>query len=120
MIAGGHATPTPTEETHASVVKDESAKIIFLIAAMNGLDLLMGDVKNVFLNARTTERAHMVCGPEFRANEGETAVMQKAIHGLKSSAANFHHLLADALRSTGFLSSKCDENVWMRQEKDGS
>ena len=120
MVAGGHVTPAPTEETHDSVAKGESAKIVFLIAVMNGLDLSMGDMKNAFLNARTTERAHILCGPEFGANEGETAVMQKAIHGLKSSAANFHHLLADTLCSMGFPPSKCDENVWMRQEKDGS
>ena len=102
MVARGHVTPAPTEETHASVVKGESAKITFLIAAMNGLHLLMGDVKNVFLNAVTTERVNIVCGPEFGANEGEMVVMQKAICGLKSSAANFHHPLADTLRSMGF------------------
>ena len=62
MVAGGHVTPAPTEETHASVVKGESVKIIFLIAVMNGLDLLMGDTKNAFLNARTTEKVRMVCG----------------------------------------------------------
>ena len=62
----------------------------------------------------------IVCGPSFGEHEEKMAVTLKALHGLKSSAANFHHLLADALRGMGFLPSKCDENVQMRKEADGS
>ena len=41
-VAGGHLTDPPTSITYASVVSRESVRIAFLVAAVNGLDVLAG------------------------------------------------------------------------------
>ncbi len=43
--AGGHLTGPPTQLTCSSVVMHESVWIIFLITALNGLDVLSADAR---------------------------------------------------------------------------
>ena len=49
-VAGGHLTDPPASLTYASVVSRESVRIAFLIAALNDLDILAGDIQNAYLN----------------------------------------------------------------------
>ena len=51
FVAGGHTTVPPNSLTYSSVVSRESVKIAFLIAALNGLDLMSCDIGNAYLNA---------------------------------------------------------------------
>jgi hypothetical protein len=55
LVAGGHQTEEPAESIYSSVVSRDSGKIAFLIAALNGLEILAGDVQNAYLNAPTKE-----------------------------------------------------------------
>ena len=52
FVAGGHTTVPPNSLTYSSVVSQESVKIAFLIAALNGLDLMSCDIGNAYLNAK--------------------------------------------------------------------
>jgi hypothetical protein len=52
FVAGGHTTVPPNSLTYSSVVSRESVKIAFLIAALNGLDLMSCDIGNAYLNAK--------------------------------------------------------------------
>jgi hypothetical protein len=54
FVAGGHLTGPPVEPVYSSVVTRESVRIMFLIAALNDLDILGADVQNAYINARTT------------------------------------------------------------------
>ncbi len=58
-------TETPTASTYSSVVKCDSVRIIFLIAALNDLDILMSNVGNAYLNASPREKVYCVAGKEF-------------------------------------------------------
>ena len=56
FVAGGHLTDPPTAMTFASVVSRESVQIAFLLAALNGMDMLTGDIGNAYLNTPTQEK----------------------------------------------------------------
>ena len=54
LIAGRqHRTDPPKDSVYSSVVSRESIRLIFLAAALNGLDILAADVQNAYLNALT-------------------------------------------------------------------
>jgi hypothetical protein len=75
FVAGGHVTDPPSSITFASVVSRDSVRLAFLIAALNDLDILSADIGNAYLNTKTTERVHTVCGLEFgQANVGRFAI----------------------------------------------
>ena len=55
-IAGGHLTDPPSSITFASVVVTETVRMAFLVAALNNLKVLAGDIQNAYLNAPTKEK----------------------------------------------------------------
>ena len=115
IVAGGHVTDPPTTEVYSSVVARDSVRIMFLIAQLNNLELMMTDIGNAYLNAKTKEKIWTVAGPEFGTMQGRPLVVIKSLYGLKSSGARFHEHLADTLRSMGFQPSKGDPDMWIRQ-----
>ena len=52
--------------------------------------------------------------------EGERLVIDKALYGLRGSAARFHEHCAEKLRRMGFRPSKVDFDLWMRKAEDGT
>jgi hypothetical protein len=117
LVAGGHKTDPPKDMTYASVVSRESVRLAFLIAALNGLDILAGDVQNAYLNAETKEKVYMIAGKEFGVNQGKRVLIVRALYGLKSSGAQWRSHMAQTLRDLGFESSKADPDVWFRPAK---
>ena len=117
FVAGGHKTAAPPKEsTFSTVVSRDSLRILFTVAALNGLDVLCADVQNAYLCAPTTENLHTTCGLEFGTdNVGRTVKIVRALYGLRSSGKSFHDHLAQVLRDLGFESSKGDPDVWMRK-----
>jgi hypothetical protein len=65
LVAGGHVTNVPSVMTYSSVVSRDSVQIMFMIAALNDLDIMAGGIENAYLNAETTEKVYMIAGPEF-------------------------------------------------------
>ena len=116
LVAGGHMTDPPASITYASVVSRESVRIAFLIAALNGLDVLSADIGNAYLNARTTEKLYIICGPEFGdLYIGRIAVIVRALYGLKTSGAAWRACLAKVLREDfGFTMCRADNDLWYR------
>lgn len=115
FVAGGHKTDPPVESVYSSVVTRESVRIMFLIAALNGLEILGADVQNAYINAKTAEKVYTTAGPEFGSNQGRPVVIVRALYGLKSSGARWRDHLASILKGIGFQNSKADPDVWMRK-----
>jgi hypothetical protein len=46
FVAGGHQTDPPKESVYSSVVSRDSVHLVFLMAALNDLDILSADVQN--------------------------------------------------------------------------
>jgi hypothetical protein len=75
-VTGGHLTDPPTQLTYSSIVTRESVRIAFLIAALNGLEILSVDIGNAYLQAPAREKVHTTAGPEFGPNlEGQTVII---------------------------------------------
>jgi hypothetical protein len=115
FVAGGHRAEAPKSITYSSVVSRDSIRIAFLLAALNDVDILAADIGNAYLNADTREKVHTTLGAEFGQNMiGKTAVICKALYGLKSSGAAWRAHLAATLHDLQYQSSLPDPDVWLR------
>jgi len=72
------------------------------------------DIGNAYLESYTQEKVCIIAGPEFGGKQGHTLVIGKALYGLKSSGLRWHEHLFDALPDMGFIPSKAERNIWMR------
>ena len=116
-VAGGHLTDPPSSMTYSSVVSRDSVRLAFLVAALNDLNILAGDIQNAYLHAPTKEKLYFYAGSEWRADEGRPVVIVRALYGLKSSALMWRNHLADTLGNfMGFQSSLADPDVWLKAE----
>jgi Reverse transcriptase (RNA-dependent DNA polymerase) len=116
LVANGHETEVPTESTYSTVVTRDSVRLAFLLAALNGLDVLAGDVQNAYINAESKENLYIQeagpeCGPGFI---GRPCMIVRALYGLKSSWARWHDHMAQTLRDLAYKTCIADHNVWMK------
>jgi hypothetical protein len=100
----------------ASVVSRDSIRIALTMAALNNLQVKAGDKQNAYLTAPCREKIVTVCGPEFGGNKGQTAILVRVLHGLKSSGAAFRNHLVSCTRMLGYVSCLADSDVWIRPE----
>ena len=115
LVGGGHKTVTPASITYSSVVSRDSVRIALTIAALNGLDILACDIQNAYLTAKCRELIWTVAGPEFASEQGSIMIVKMALYGLKSSGAAFRAKLAGLLHDIGYVPSKADPDVWMKE-----
>ena len=126
LVAGGHRHKNvPSYETYSSVVSRDSVRIVLTLAALNNLNVLAADVGNAYLNAPNKERVHITCGPELFGPEaeGRTAIVVRALYGLKSAGNAWRHHFSTYIRNElGYASTKADDDVYRkaRTRPDGS
>jgi hypothetical protein len=66
LVANSHETEVPTESTYSTVATQDSVCLAFMLAVLNGLELLSGDVQNAYINAESRENLCIKqAGPEF-------------------------------------------------------
>ena len=122
LVAGGHRNKdVPSHITYSSVVSRETVRIGFLIAALNGLQISAVDVDNAYLNAPCTKKVHVTCGPELfgTENAGKTAVVVRALYGLKSEGASWRpHLSAVIQEELKYKPSKADPDMYLKRKTD--
>ena len=118
FVAGVHLTNPPTSMTYASVVSRESVRIAFLLAALNDLQILSGDIGNAYLNAPTTERIYYRAGNEWGPTiKGRVLVITRALYGLKTSAHAWRtHFCNTIQNKMKFKFSHADNDVWYKQD----
>ena len=51
FVAGSHTTETPLTLTYSSIVSRISVRIILLVVALNGLNIMACDIQNAYLMA---------------------------------------------------------------------
>ena len=88
--------------TQATIVKGISVHLLDAIADSQGLQVMCGDIGNVFLQANTKEKVYTHVGKEFGKHAGKIALIIKALYRLTTSAERFRLLLADFLQECGF------------------
>jgi hypothetical protein len=114
-VKDGHKTPNPTTSSFAGVVSRESIRIALTYAALLGLPVIGGDIKNAYLQAPSSEKHFIVCGPEFGVeNIGRVALIRRALYGGKVAGRDFWHHLRECMARLGFKSSRADPDVWFK------
>ena len=114
FVAGGHLTEAPGSITYSSVVSRDSIRLAFLIAGLNDLDVLAGDVSNAYLNASCREKIWFEGQIETGIDHGKVLIITRALYGLKSSGAAWRSDLAATLCDLHFSSTQADPDVWIR------
>ena len=117
LVAGGHVTKPPATMTYASVVSCETVRIALNIAALNDLEVKMGNSMNAYITAPVTEEIWTVLGPEFGPElEGKKAIIIRSLYGLKFSGTAFRNHLAGYMYHLGFKPCLVDPDLWMKTE----
>lgn len=107
LVAGGHRTEPPKEDTYSGVVSLEGVRMGFILASMNNLMVCAGNVGNAFLYGKTREKVFDIAGPEFGPEvAGKRMVIDKSLYGLKTSSARFHEHLSGKLKDMKYVPSK--------------
>ena len=101
LVAGGHKTEVPATITYASVVSRETVRIALMLAALNDLQVKVGDILNAYITAPVKEKVWTVLGPEFGPDAGKSAIIVRALYGVKSAGAAFCTHLASFMRQMG-------------------
>jgi hypothetical protein len=79
-----------------------------------GLKVIAADIGNAYLHAKTKEKVYTILGEECGSLAKKVLIFGKGLYGLKTSGARFHEHLSDILRKMGFLPSKADADLWMK------
>jgi len=102
--------------TYASIVSRETVHIALLMAALNDLEVKVGDVLKAYITAPITKKVWMVIGAEFGSDAGKSAIIVGAQYKLRSDGAAFHAHLASFMRHMGYTSCKADPDLWYKAE----
>jgi hypothetical protein len=79
-----HKTPDSATSSFAGVVSCDSIRIALTHAALLGLPVLGADICNAYIQAPSSEKHFIICGPEFGIeNEGSIALIHCALYGGK-------------------------------------
>ena len=87
-----------------------------MIAALNDLEVKLGNILNAYVQAPVTEKMWTTLGPEFGKDTRKTAVIVRALYGLKSAGAAFRSHLARCMESLDYQSCKADPDLWLKPE----
>ena len=115
-VLDGHLTSIPDNiSTYAGVVSRESVRIILTYAALNGLDVWCGDIRNAYTQAPSSQKDFIYCGPEFGLeNVGKVALIKRALYGGKTAGRDYRNHLRECMNHCGFTCCPADPDVWMR------
>ena len=96
------------------MVLRDSVRLTFLIASLNDLDVLAGDITNAYLNASCREKIWFKGGIETGEDRGKVLIVTPALYGLKLSGATWQADLATTLRDLKLISTLADPDVWIQ------
>ena len=65
LVAAGYMNNVPAFTSYSPVVSRETVRICFMLAALNGLDIIMGDVGNTFIQAKPQEQCHVLIQEDY-------------------------------------------------------
>ncbi len=88
-MVGGYLTQAPATITYASVVSRETMRLALTFASLNDLEVKAGNVLNAYITAPVKEKVWTILGPEFGLDSGKSAIIVRALYGLKSTGAAF-------------------------------
>ena len=100
---------------HSSVVSRDSVRIVFKIAALNGVDVMSCDLENAYMNAMCREKIWFEGGTECGEDKGKLLIVVRALYSLKYAESSWSAALAQVLKDLDFVSTLADPDVWIRE-----
>ena len=64
LVAAGYMNDVPAHTAYSLVISRETVRICFMVAALNDLDVMMGDVGNAFIQSKPREKCHVIITDE--------------------------------------------------------
>ena len=80
FVAGGHTTEAPLEITYLVVVSRDSISLAFMIATLNGFDIMSCDLENAYLNKMNREKILFEGGIECSEDKGKVLVVVRSLY----------------------------------------
>ena len=100
---------------YASVVIRDSIITVFLISALNDLNIIAGKILNTYLNSPTKEKVLFYSGDYWKSDQGKVVLVVRVIYGLKPSALAMRNYLSEILGNyLGLNYYLTDPYVWYR------
>ena len=88
-----------------------------MLATLNDVDILSGDIGNAYLNAYTQEKIYYRASLEWEVHmHGTVCVIVRALYGLKTSANAWRNHLCTTLKGMQFQFSLADNDVWLSKD----
>ena len=96
----------------------EAPTACHILGELNNLELWGAAIGNAYSEAYTQEKLFIIAGAEFEELEDFFIIFNKAFYGLKSSGKRWAERFYDIIKDMGFMPSKADLCVWMRENKN--
>ena len=104
-------TEAPATVTHARIVSRETVRIAWMIATLNDLEVKSGNILNAYVQALLTEKVWTTLGSKFEHDDRKTALIIRALYGLRLAGAAFRSHLAKCMESLGYESCKANPDL---------
>jgi transposase InsO family protein len=110
------------DEVFSPVVRFETVRIMFALAALSGWQISGLDVKTAFLYGKLDEEIYMEQPEGFKIQGQERKVLRlrRAIYGLKQAALAWWRELANSLKKMGFKRLYSDAGIFICRHSDGT
>ena len=84
-VKDGHKTPDQTTSNYAGVVSRGFVFIALTYAALIDVDVTAAYIQNAYLQAPSSEKQFIICGPEFVLEHvGKIALIRRVLYGGKT------------------------------------
>ncbi|HEV7736915.1 MAG TPA: reverse transcriptase domain-containing protein [Chlamydiales bacterium] len=100
------------------VARFDSLRIFLAVVNHLNYELEMMDVKGAYLNAKLEEEIYLKQPPGYEDGTNRVLLLLLALYGLKQAGRKWHEKLKGELLSLGYIQSKADECVFIRNIKD--
>ena len=85
LVSDGHLTDVLLSSVYSGVVSLRGIRLVLFLAELNGLESWSTDIGNACLEAFTKKKVYIIAGRKFGHLEGHSLIINKALHGLRTS-----------------------------------
>jgi hypothetical protein len=107
------------EETHASVCKTKSIRIMMALVAEFDLEFVQMDFEAAFLNAKVKSAVYIKQPQGMQDGTDRVCHLFKALYGLREAPRLWQEELAGFLCSIGWVSHIADDSVYVKRAVSG-
>lgn len=102
-------------DKYAPVMRFETLRLVFSIAAMNKWSMKQLDAKNAFLNGKLDHKVYLEPPDGLSKNKDEVWKLERSLYGLKQSPRIWYLTIAKVLKDNGFENSIVDPCMFWKQ-----